>query len=177
MASVSLFTAAPGQAILLLCLFQRGAKNTAILWIKPGGGHGNPLQCSCLESPHGQRSLVGHSPRGRRESDTTERLSTAQMLFYLLQHIVICVFKMCSQNTNQWSIDSYTERRLCSYKLGNAGLNRREFLLYGKGFPFIILNLGCDSPKDTKYTFPSTFLSMDHLQGLEPYATRWEMLR
>ena len=26
MASVSLFTAAPGQAILLLCLFQRGAK-------------------------------------------------------------------------------------------------------------------------------------------------------
>ena len=29
----------------------------------PGGGHGNPLQYSCLENPHGQRSLVGHSPR------------------------------------------------------------------------------------------------------------------
>ena len=27
---------------------------------------------------HGQRSLVGHSPWGRKESDTTERLSTAQ---------------------------------------------------------------------------------------------------
>ena len=33
----------------------------------PGGGHGNPLQYSCLENPHGQRSLqsmgsqrVGH---------------------------------------------------------------------------------------------------------------------
>ena len=25
---------------------------------------------------HGQRSLVGYSPRGRKESDTTERLST-----------------------------------------------------------------------------------------------------
>ena len=24
----------------------------------PGGGHGNPLQYSCLEKPHGQRSLV-----------------------------------------------------------------------------------------------------------------------
>ena len=24
----------------------------------PGGGHGNPLQCSCLENPHEQRSLV-----------------------------------------------------------------------------------------------------------------------
>ena len=29
-----------------------------------GGGHGNPLQYSCLENPHGQRSLVGYSPWG-----------------------------------------------------------------------------------------------------------------
>ena len=27
-----------------------------------GGGHGNPLQYSCLENPHGQRSLVGYRP-------------------------------------------------------------------------------------------------------------------
>ena len=27
-------------------------------------GHGNPLQYSCLEDPHGQRSLVGYSPWG-----------------------------------------------------------------------------------------------------------------
>ena len=45
----------------------------------PGGGHGNPLQYSCLENPHGQRSLVGYSPWGHKESDTTERLSTAHM--------------------------------------------------------------------------------------------------
>ena len=38
----------------------------------PGGGHGNPLQYSCLENPHGQRSLAGYSPWGRKESDTTE---------------------------------------------------------------------------------------------------------
>ena len=31
----------------------------------PGEGNGNPLQYSCL---------VGYSPRGRKESDTTERL-------------------------------------------------------------------------------------------------------
>ena len=29
-----------------------------VLGISPGGGHGNPLQYSCLEKPHGQRSLV-----------------------------------------------------------------------------------------------------------------------
>ena len=28
----------------------------------PGGGHGNPLQYSCLENTHGQRSQVGYSP-------------------------------------------------------------------------------------------------------------------
>ena len=27
-----------------------------------GGGHGKPLEYSCLENPHGQRSLVGYSP-------------------------------------------------------------------------------------------------------------------
>ena len=25
-----------------------------------GGGHGNPIQYSCLENPHGQRSLAGY---------------------------------------------------------------------------------------------------------------------
>ena len=44
----------------------------------PGAGHGNPLQYSCLESPHGQRSLVGCRPWGHKELDMTELLCTAQ---------------------------------------------------------------------------------------------------
>ena len=42
----------------------------------PGGGHGNPLQYFSLENPHGHRSLVGHSPWGHKEWNTTEQLST-----------------------------------------------------------------------------------------------------
>ena len=42
----------------------------------PGGRHGNPLQYSCLENPHGQRSLADCSSRDREEGDTTEWLST-----------------------------------------------------------------------------------------------------
>ena len=38
----------------------------------PGGRHGNPLEYSCPENPHGQRSLAGYSSRGHKESDTTE---------------------------------------------------------------------------------------------------------
>ena len=37
-------------------------------------GNGNPLQCCCLAS--GQRSLVGYSPWGCKESDMTEWLNT-----------------------------------------------------------------------------------------------------
>ena len=44
----------------------------------PGGGHDNPLQYSCLENPHGQRSLAGYSPWGWKESDMIEWLGTAE---------------------------------------------------------------------------------------------------
>ena len=52
----------------------------------PGGGHGNPLQYSCLENPHGQRSLVGYSPWCHKQSDMTEQLSTAHMVIQLCKY-------------------------------------------------------------------------------------------
>ena len=48
-----------------------------ILW-RRGWQPPRILQYSCLENPHGQRSLLGDSPWGWKESDTTERLSTQQ---------------------------------------------------------------------------------------------------
>ena len=46
----------------------------------PRGGHGIPLQYSCLENPRGQRSLVGYNPWGHKELDTSEWLSTAHKI-------------------------------------------------------------------------------------------------
>ena len=48
----------------------------------PGLGRspGNPLHHSCLENPHGQRSLVGYSPWSGKESDVTDRLSTQRII-------------------------------------------------------------------------------------------------
>ena len=40
----------------------------------PGEGNGYFLQYSCLENPHGQRSLAGYGPWGHKESDRTEQL-------------------------------------------------------------------------------------------------------
>ena len=39
-------------------------------------GMAMPLQYSCIENPHGQRSLAGYRSWGRKESDMTEWLST-----------------------------------------------------------------------------------------------------
>ena len=41
----------------------------------PGEENGNPFQDSCFWKSHGQRSLVGYSPRGLKESDTTKQLN------------------------------------------------------------------------------------------------------
>ena len=54
---------------LLASLVAQTVKNTPAwretsipgLGKSPGGGHGSPLQYSCLEDPHGQRSLTGYS--------------------------------------------------------------------------------------------------------------------
>ena len=53
----------------------------------PGKGNGNPLQYSYLENFHGQRSLVGYSPWGHKESDTTERLHFHICVYYKMLHI------------------------------------------------------------------------------------------
>ena len=45
-------------------------------WLRFLGWEDNQLQYSSLENPHGQRSLVGYSPWGCKESDMTEWLST-----------------------------------------------------------------------------------------------------
>ena len=39
-----------------------------------GEGNGYALQYSFLENPHGQRILVGYSPWGCKELDTTQQL-------------------------------------------------------------------------------------------------------
>ena len=60
----------------------------------PRGRHGNPLQYSCLERPHGQKSLEGCSSRGCKESEMIERLSTAKTMMCLTWHY------MCFPNSS-----------------------------------------------------------------------------
>ena len=45
----------------------------------PGGGHGSPLQYSCLETPLDGGAWWGYPLWGRNESDTTEATWHAQI--------------------------------------------------------------------------------------------------
>ena len=49
---------------------------------------GYQLQYSCLEDPHGQRSLKVYSPWGLKESDMTEWLNTAQSHINKIKQII-----------------------------------------------------------------------------------------
>ena len=60
----------------------------------PGGGHGNPLQYSCLENPHGQRSLAGYSPWVTK-SQTRLKLPSMHAhvhIYYIHIYVHICMF-------------------------------------------------------------------------------------
>ena len=49
----------------------------------PGEGHGNlPTSVFLPGGFHKQRSLMGYSPEGRKEVDTTEQLSLSLHIFY-----------------------------------------------------------------------------------------------
>ena len=54
----------------------RNAGSTPGSGRSPRGGHGNPLCYSCLEKFHKQRSLVGYSPWGHKESNAIEHTHT-----------------------------------------------------------------------------------------------------
>ena len=74
----------------------------------PGEGNGNPLQYSCLENLYGQRSPVGYSPRGRKESDMTEQLSTMN-----LRHL-----RVTQKNSANDSKNPYPSNKATSGKKG-----------------------------------------------------------
>ena len=55
-------------------------------------GHGNPLQHSCLDNPHGQRSLGSYGPWRCKGSETTE----------VIERACVCVRVRTHTHTNMY---------------------------------------------------------------------------
>ena len=72
----------------------------------PGEGNGHPLHTIAWKS-HGQRSLIGYSLWGRKESDTTERLHFTSLhivIVPILLHFLLSIplIWMWNQDTLSW---------------------------------------------------------------------------
>ena len=71
-------------------------------------GEDNPLQYSCLENPHGQRSLAGCSPWGHKQSDTMSdlaQLSGNQKAFQA--YLCISPAPMLESTISPWNLSSF----------------------------------------------------------------------
>ena len=60
----------------------------------PGGGHGNPLQYSCLENPMDRGAWLVCSPQGHEKLDTIEVTQYALTYRYINQAIIFEVFQL-----------------------------------------------------------------------------------
>ena len=80
----------------------------------PGGGHGNPLQSSCLGNPHGQRSLAGYGAWGHKELDMTKQQSTAQHIKSIKVYT--------EKNTKQYKSSKCTLRYFKNLKISKVKL-------------------------------------------------------
>ena len=82
----------------------------------PGGGHGNPLQYSCLKNPHGQRNLADYSPK---ELDTTEKLSQRLTEFCQVNTLVIAniLFQQHKRRFYTWTSPDSQYRNQIDYIL------------------------------------------------------------
>ena len=79
-----------GSAVKILPAMQERQVRSLGWEDPPGVGNGNPLQYSCLENPHGQRSLAGYSPWTCKELDTTEATERVCVCVCVCTHAHVC---------------------------------------------------------------------------------------
>ena len=108
----------------------------------PGGGHGNPLQYSCLENPHGQRSLAGYSWCSHKDADMTEQLSIARLCSWMIFTIVTFLFiltkvgNLCFRNIKPKSLSERKSTGSWNYT-DQIKISKRS--PWEKGWTFIYL--------------------------------------
>ena len=90
----------------------------------PAEGQGNPLQYSCLEKPHGQRSLAGYSPQGHTESETTEvtwHACTCTSVQRLRGKLPLSPWVACSSPNQGWKQKVYIIKNIGRSRLADRG--------------------------------------------------------
>ena len=102
----------------------------------PGGGHGSPLQYSCLENPHRQGSLVGSTPWSHRvghdwvtEHSTQHRNNNSLVVFGFSWLLYVSLFVYCGLYLSYQSHFSVIWQSLVIYlnlRLGNTTILKEQ---------------------------------------------------
>ena len=73
----------------------------------PGGGHGNPLQQSCLENPMDSRACWATVHRVTKSWTQLKQLSRHALTYAIMTHAVKVLHSICQQiwKTQQWPQD------------------------------------------------------------------------
>ena len=92
------------------CQCRRHKKHAFDPWVRkiPWSRKWQPTPVFLPGKSHGQRILVGYSPRGRKESDTTERLYFTSL--YSSKYKPMIFISFCSKGTYVWNAS-------CRYKV------------------------------------------------------------
>ena len=91
------------------------------MWVRSLGREdpleeGIAIQYSCLVNPYGQRGLAGHSPQGRKESDTLKGFST-HIALQVLQTLIPQASgapHSCTSGSQEQPIGQVIETRDCN---------------------------------------------------------------
>ena len=138
----------------------------------PGEEHGHPFQYSCSENPHGQRSLVDFSPWGRKELDTTERLSTAPVSIYFLQRPLSYLCLHCPFIENYIRVCIH----MCTHKsfLNFLQFFKTQYKLVPHLLRFFLTTPGLKSTPQFPFPFIVWPISLTwHMSFIDLYVTYW----
>ena len=81
-----------------------------------GEGNGEPLQYSCLEKFHGQRSLAGYSPWGYKKSNTTKHAHMHAVTYGLFRIFLLSQINTLFCSDEHWIMPSYKKKQTLEKK-------------------------------------------------------------
>ena len=96
------------------CKRRRRRGSISGLGRSPGGGHGNPLQCSCLENPMDRGAWRAMVHRVTKSQTQLRRLSTHAYPIHIYVYVCVCVCVIKRLIIRLWVIGS------CNYGAGKS---------------------------------------------------------
>ena len=104
----------------------------------PGERHGNPLQYSCLENPHRERSLAAYSAQrvGNDQSDLACTETSTSASLTTQKPLTLWITTNCRKFLKRWEYQTTylpPEKSVCRSRSNRTGHGTTDWFQIGKG--------------------------------------------